>query len=248
MSGIDDTCIDTAELDTGNHGAVAPDSLPIDVVRRLIQYHAHRRTLFAWIHAERLAGISAANHLPDLREGQPADLAEAFLDAVGMPPAPLDSFVCAGAELALLPVPDCLRVFRLRALFDYDVVRSWIDKPRRTHLHDWVGPHGARLLQAQRRNLGGRESAVDLFAEAAVLGPESAATLAWRGFRLFARDCGWPACGPFSLIPLALPESVTRACSPQDDAIVRQPALSADRCPSMSIVSQLPQLFPEWTW
>jgi hypothetical protein len=252
MNGIGDECIDPVRCDTrddcGAAEAEGADSLPKAVARRLTQYHVHRRTLFAWIHPERIAKIAAVSRLPDLGERQLAALAEAFLDAVGMPTAPLESFVCAGAELALLPAQDCLRVFRLRALLQYSVVHSWIDKPRRARLHDWVGPHGSRLLLSQRRNLGGGDPAADASAEGTLLHTESADTLAWRGFGLLARECGWHAQGPVSLAQLALPEAVTRARSLQDADFDRRAALSAATSPSMAIVSQLPQLFPEWTW
>lgn len=226
------------EAAAGNGSGLVAGDTPAGVAARLTEHHRRRRTLFDWMHPLRLAGVPYAGRVRG-GTGEAAVLAEAFLDDAGMPMPPFASFSAPGAALALLPVRECLAVFRLRALLDHsDEVHSWIDRPRRRLLDDWIGPRGARLLLARRRELSGDAMPAPLRAP---LGPADADTLAWRGFRLFERECGWAPNGPLAVLQFAMPANAASA----------QPAgVPAARgwSPSLSIVSQLPDLFPEWSW
>jgi hypothetical protein len=222
------------------------------VAARLAGHHRRRRTLFEWMHPLRLASVPCAERLASCRAVQAAALAAAFLDDLGLPVPSLDSFQLPGAALAILPASECLRVFRLRALVEYtEELRAWIDRPRRGLLTEWIGAHGVRLIFDRRRALVG--SAVDARSVAARMGKarQPAASrlaglhgdfLAGLGFRLFERECGWPHDGPLAIIRLAMPPDVD--AQPAEEL----PASAHGSNASLSIVSQLPDLFPEWSW
>ncbi|HEV3104157.1 MAG TPA: type III secretion protein HrpB4 [Trinickia sp.] len=248
-----------------SQAAVAGDTAAA-VAERLTGYYRCRRALFEWMHPQRLARLPYANRLRVDGHGDgaasyaaatagTAALAEAFLDDAGIRVPPLESFAAPGAALARLPVHECLTVFRLRALVEYsDQVHSWIDRPRRALLADWIGPRGTRLLLGRRRDLAG--DAVQS-TQRAPLGADDGDTLAWQGFRLFERECGWASDGPLAIAQLALPDDAD-GLSPAARLPARLPAhlpahLPAQPAalgwnPSLSIVSQLPDLFPEWSW
>jgi hypothetical protein len=225
---------------------------PAAVAARLAGHHRRRRTLFEWMHPLRLASVPCADRLASCRAAQAAALAQAFLDELGMPVPSLDSFQLPGAALAILPASECLMVFRLRALVEHtEELRTWIDRPRRGLLTEWIGARGVRLLFDQRRALAG--FAADGRSVAARKGkvtqpvqPELAGAhgdfLAGHGFRLFERECGWPHDGPLAIMQLAMPPDV--------DAHAGEglPAPAHGSNASLSIVSQLPDLFSEWSW
>jgi Bacterial type III secretion protein (HrpB4) len=223
---------------------------PAAVAARLTEHHRHRRTLFEWMHPLRLAGLPYANRLRGAGAAEKAALAEAFLDQLGMPAPPLASFNAPGAALAVLPARECITVLRLRALIERaEEVRSWIDRARRQRLIDWIGPRGVQLLLGQRRALSGDSALASAAPRApratratrATLGAADADALAWLGFRLFERECGWGQDGPLAIVQLAMP---AEAASASPSAV---PAARGWN-PSLSIVSQLPDLFPEWSW
>jgi hypothetical protein len=212
---------------------------PTRLAARLTGYSRRRRTLFDWMHPRRLARLPYANHVRGSDGAGAGTLAEAFLDEAGMPVPPLSAFGAPGAELALLSMRDCLSVFRLRALLDYaDEVHSWIDRPRRSLLTEWIGPHGARLLLARKRELAADAARST---QRARLSSDSTDALAWCGLRLFVRECNWPSDGPLALAQLALPDELA-------DELPASPLGNAGSNPSLSIVSQLPELFTEWSW
>lgn len=219
--------------------AMNATTTPAHLAARLTEYSRRRRTLFDWMHPRRLARLPYAGRVRGLEGTGGATLAEAYLDEAGMPVPPLSAFNAPGASLALLPMPECLSVFRLRALFDYaNEVHSWIDRPRRSLLTEWIGPHGTRLLLARKRELIGDPTRA---AKPARLDSGSSDVLAWRGLRLFERECDWPSDGPLKLAQLALP----------DESAYEAPTSSLGQAgwnPSLAIVSQLPNLFPEWSW
>lgn len=141
---------------------------PASLAARLVHHQRQRRTVFDWMHPQRLAGVPYAEHARESGAADTAALAEAFLDTIGMRAAPLVTFIAPGTELALLPPKECLTVFRLRALLDrVEEVRAWIDRPRRGLLIEWIGPQGgapaaraaARAGRA-RRDAGGAPAAV----------------------------------------------------------------------------------------
>lgn len=198
-------------------------------------YHRRRRTLFEWMDPQRIAAFPYAACLPKLDERRSGQLAEAFLGSAGSPPAPLLSFGEESATLLRLLLQDCLSVFRLRALLEHaDELRSWIDRPRRMLLNEWLGPDLLRMLLAQRSGFTGGNLPLD--------GQPSAQTLAWRGFRLFERECGWAADHPMMLVQFALPDD----CSllPPDQVPGQATVSNASR----TLVSQLPELFPALSW
>jgi Bacterial type III secretion protein (HrpB4) len=222
------------------------------VAARIAGHHRRRRTLFEWMHPLRLAGVPCADRLASCRESQAAALAEAFLDKLGMPVPSLDSFQLPGAALAILPASECLMVFRLRALVEHtEELRTWIDRPRRALLTEWIGARGVRLLFDRRRALAGLAS--DGRSVAARGGkatqpgkPQLAGVhgefLAGLGFRLFERECEWPHDGPLAIMQLAMPPDVDAHAGKG----LPPPAHGSNA--SLSIVSQLPDLFPEWSW
>jgi hypothetical protein len=216
---------------------------------RLAGHHRRRRTLFEWMHPLRLAAVPCADRLPACGAAQTAQLADAVLDSLGLPVPPLEAFRAPGAALAVLPVPECLSVFRLRALAEHaESLRAWIDRPRRTLLAEWIGARGVRLLFERGRELAGDVGPLALrsrqgaSARAAALDAADGDALAWLGFRLFEQECGWAHDGPLALMQLALPAGMDAAAPLPERAI--QEGSNA----SLSIVSQLPDLFPEWSW
>jgi hypothetical protein len=243
MNRYDETYTGEAQDQSGTDAAVgsAMDATgnPAHLAARLTEYSRRRRALFDWMHPSRLAHLPYAGRVRGSEGAAAATLVEAFLDEAGMPVPPLSAFDAPGAALVLLPMRDCLSVFRLRALLDYaDEVHSWIDRPRRSLLTGWIGPHGARLLLARKRELAGDPARA---AQRARLDSGSSDALAWRGLRLFERECDWPSDGPLALAQLALP----------DETAYEPPASPFGKAgwnPSLSIVSQLPDLFPEWSW
>jgi hypothetical protein len=212
---------------------------PAAFAARLAEYRHRRRTLFDWMHPLRLAGLPFGEYLRGAGAVEAANLAEAFLHESGMCMPPLSSFGAPGAALVQLPAHQCLAVFRLRVLLDYrDEVRTWIDRPRRARLNEWVGPSGASLLVAQRRELGRDPMAPTMLSQ---LGSADADTLAWCGYRLFEREFNWKPNGPLALMQLAMPQA-DECALPLD-----QPAAHG-RSLAHFIVSQLPDLFPEGAW
>ncbi|WP_043201346.1 type III secretion protein HrpB4 [Paraburkholderia acidipaludis] len=219
----------------GNGSELPGGGQPAAVAARLRAHHAWRRTLFEWMHPLRRAQVPCADRLTDGGAAGTAAFAEAMLQALGFPAPPLASFSAPGAALAVLPANACLGVFRLRALFDHgEEVRSWIDRPRRQRLNDWIGPRGTQVLLGQRRALSGAPLA-------APLGRVDGDALAWIGYRLFERECGWTQAGPLAIAQLAMPE-------PAGPVPPLATANGPGRNASLSIVSQLPDLFPEWSW
>ena len=184
---------------------------------------------------QRIAAFAYAACLPALDERRSGQLAEVFLGSAGLPPAPLLLFGEESAALLRLPLRDCLSVFRLRALLEHvDELRSWIDRPRRMLLNEWLGPDLLRMLLAQRGGFTGGNLPLD--------GQPSAQALAWHGFRLFERECGWAADHPMMLVQFALPDD----CSllPPDEVPGQATVSNASR----TLVSQLPELFPALSW
>ncbi len=220
--------------------AAAPEYDAAEIAARLVTYHEHRATVFDWMHPSRLAAFPYADCLPGMAAAQRSALAELFLNDRGMPPAPLAEFTASGTQLSALSIPACLSMFRLRALLEHGgEIHDWLDKPRRTLLRQWVGQSGARMLLARRRTLG-QESQPRYWPEA--LHEQSPDVLAWCGLRLFERDCGWSSASPLALIQLALPEQI------QPEALPRGPGYAMESNGSLTLLLQLPQLFPERSW
>ncbi|TKC86937.1 hypothetical protein FAZ69_20155 [Trinickia terrae] len=222
------------------------EAAPSALAARLVEHHRLRRTLFEWMHPQRLAGVPYAECVRGREARETAALAEAFLDEIGMAAPPLTAFGPPDAALAQLPVRECLTVFRLRALFErVEEVRAWIDRPRRNLLADWVGPHGVRLLLAPRRALAGKAAPLTRHRP---LDAADGDALTWLGFRLFERECGWAPDGPLAILQLAMPADASQLALAA--GLEGNPGrLSASRLSmSGSILSQLPNLFPEWSW
>ncbi|KVV42351.1 hypothetical protein WT27_10710 [Burkholderia territorii] len=241
--------------DAAADSVAAPNGeTPAAVAARLAAYHRHRRTLFDWMHPAHLARVPCADRLGACSPAQAGALADALLDEWGMPVPPLAAFDAAETALALLPAHDCLTVFRLRALVEQaEPLRAWIDRPRREKLTDWIGARGVDLLFARGRELAGdaRSLAVRARHAASIMQvPLDAAdgdALAWLGFLLFERDCRWAPRGPLAIMRLAMPARDDEATLPPLSLSPSLPS-SEDSNPSLSIVSQLPDLFPEWSW
>ncbi|WP_244130444.1 type III secretion protein HrpB4 [Burkholderia latens] len=241
--------------DAAADSVAAPNSgTPAAVAARLAAYHRRRRTLFDWMHPAYLARVPWADRLGACGPAQAESLADALLDEWGMPVPPLAAFNAPETALALLPAHDCLTVFRLRALVEQaEPLRAWIDRPRREKLTGWIGARGVNLLFARGRELAGdaRPLATRACHAASVMQvPLDAAdgdALAWLGFRLFGRDCRWAPDGPLAIMRLAMPvRDDERALPPPSPPLSLPP--SEGSSPSLSIVSQLPDLFPEWPW
>ncbi|MBN3825130.1 hypothetical protein G3O00_16100 [Burkholderia sp. Ac-20384] len=209
------------------------------IAARILEHHRCRRKLFEWMHPERLSAIPYAKHLQGRSMGEAAALADAWLVDAGLPVPPLASFVGPAAALAVLPVADCLSLFRLRALLDrVDDVRTWIDRPRRQVLDGWIGSHGRRLLIGPQRLL---VAGVTPLGRRPTLSTVDGDALAWSGFRLFERECGWAPDGPLALLQLAMPVL-------PESAAQQLLSVMPDGSPSWSILAQLPVLFPERSW
>lgn len=200
----------------------------------VVDYHQRRRTLFDWMHPARVATLPYAALLHAAVGTRGARLAEAFLASIGAAAAGLSAFDDDSARLVRLPVPDCLSLFRMRALVEHVYeLRLWIDRPRRALLDEWLGPHLTRMLLAQRGSLtAGRP----------LDGETSGDALAWRGFRLFERDCGWDVQHPMMLLQFALPDEI----APARLAAVSGRAKVSNA--GLTLVSQLPDLFPTRSW
>ncbi|NIF54059.1 type III secretion protein HrpB4 [Burkholderia sp. Ax-1724] len=223
---------------TVSEDAAASDT-PAVLAARLVEHHRRRRALFDWMHPQRLAAVPYADCLRGRSARETGALAEAWLAAAGMPAPALALFGAPGAALALLPPAECLSVFRLRALLDrIDEVRAWIDRPRRNLLGEWIGARGVKLLLGPHRALA---AGITPLARRAPLTAADGDALAWLGFRLFERECNWTPDGPLALMQLALPALAEYAAP-------RSLAVMPDGRPSRSIVAQLPNLFPEWSW
>ncbi|WP_235356124.1 type III secretion protein HrpB4 [Burkholderia cenocepacia] len=227
---------------------------PAAVAARLAAYHRRRRTLFDWMHPAWLARVPGADRIGACSPAQAEALADALLDEWGMPVPPLAAFNAPETALALLPAHDCLTVFRLRALVEQaEPLRAWIDRPRREKLTGWIGARGVNLLFARGRELAGdaRSLAARAHHAAAVMQvPLDAADgddLAWLGFRLFARDRRWAPGGPLAIMRLAMPARDDGGPLPFPSLPPSLPS-SEGSSPSLSIVSQLPDLFPEGSW
>lgn len=233
--GFDAVFDDAAPDPQAQQAASSQDADPLAPLATVLagciaDYHRRRRTLFEWLHPQRLAAFAYAPLLPALGERRTAQLAETWLEHHGMQPAPLLSFTDPSFPLTQLPLPDSLCVLRMRALLEHvDEVRSWIDRPRRLRLNQWLGPQLARALLAQRGGLAG--SNLPLAAE------PTADALAWRGFRLFERDCGWGADHPMRLVQFALSNDSALA-APLDPAEHAKVSPASD-----TLISQLPELF-----
>jgi hypothetical protein len=220
----------------GIETSLLAENVPAVLAARLAAYHARRRALFEWMHPLRCAEVPYWECLRDSGTYEAATLAEAFLRNAGIAVPRLSSFYASEAALAMLPISACLAAFRLRAIFERrDEVHSWIDYPRRKLLAEWVGPLGTRLLHAQRRQLDARSA---LPHRRAPLETEDADSLAWVGFRLFERECGGLSDGPLALTQFALPPHAAENETAAAD-------VAHEWNPSLWIVSQLPDLFPE---
>ncbi|MDH6146197.1 hypothetical protein OKW46_000119 [Paraburkholderia sp. WSM4179] len=222
---------------------------------RLVAHDRLRRTVFEWMHAERLAALPYAARLPALDGARTAALADAWLADAGLPAPALRRFATPDAALVLLPPPALLRVFRLRALLDFaDAVQGWIDRPRRALLSEWLGASGTKLLLTRRRELGGESSLAARFARAPSLDASAGDALAWRGLRLFSRECDWDADAPLAVLQFALPPSAAAApIATPTPASRAHPATraangAAARTPSLAVLACLPALFEEATW
>lgn len=207
-------------------------------------YQRRRRTLFEWLHPQRRGELAFAPLLPSLDERRAAQLAEVWLESRGVRHAPLLSFTDPSFPLTDLSLPDTLCVLRLRALLDHvDEVRSWIDRPRRQLLNQWLGADFARALVAQRgalANAGGGKGGIGGIGAgggAPLPAEPSADGLAWRGFRLFERDCSWGADHPMQIVQFALSNEIALAA----------PLAAAERekvsPASLTLITQLPELF-----
>lgn len=235
---------------------------------RLAAHYRARRTLFDWMHPARLAALPYAARLRGLDGARIATLAEAFLADAGFTVPAVERFEPADAALALLPSPAVLAVFRLRALLDHAVeVQGWIDRPRRAVLVSWVGADGARLLLTRRQAFGAESSLAARLVHPPALDMQAGDALAWRGLRLFERECGWGADAPSAMLQLALPAAaadlpLARFMPPlalrvhdlgglkreAPHKATRETLHEAPCVPSLAIVAQLSVLFPEATW
>lgn len=135
-----------------------------DLSTQLRAYAHRRRTVLQWMHPTHLtasAWISSIaarcgmlNEIARLTADDPLSvtLTDAFLDDAGLPHASLADLTAPGANLGMLPIADALAVCRLRVLLDHAALfRSWIDKPRRRLLAEWVGISLAQMLVTQPR-------------------------------------------------------------------------------------------------
>jgi hypothetical protein len=241
--------------DAPDTSAVSAAEIAAALAARLVAHDRLRRTVFEWMHAERLAALPYAARLPALDGARAGALADAWLADAGLPTPALRCFATQEAALVLLPPPAVLRLFRLRALLDFaDAVQGWIDRPRRALLGEWLGAAGTKLLLTRRRELGGESSLAARMARAPALSPSLDASagdaLAWRGLRLFSRECEWEADAPLALLQFALPPSAAAApiATPTPAPATRAANGAAARTPSVAILTWLPALFPEATW
>jgi hypothetical protein len=240
-----------ARDDTPNTAAA---EIAAALAARVLAHHRLRHTLFDWMHAERLATLPYAAHLPTLDSARTAALADAWLTEAGLPAPALLTFATPDAALVLLPPAALLIVLRLRALLDFaDAVQGWIDRPRRALLNEWLGAAGARLLLTRRRELGGESSLAARLARApslaSALDADAGDALAWRGLRHFARECDWAADAPLAVLQFALPPSAAAApLATPTPAPHTHAGGASERTPSMAILAQLPALFAETTW
>ncbi len=246
-----------------------PAATPGAMSNRLLVYARRRRTLLEWMHPTHLATSPLLSSVAAVRAEMPLDdprqaaLAEAFLNASAMPAAPLADVSVPNANLLMVSITDGLAVCRLRVLLDHAAIfRSWIDKPRRRLLTDWVGKALAQMLLTQPRRwqalfeqlsdgmvLADAASSSSPSTRALIEAPlsETADALAWCGFRLLEHDCGWHPSSPAALLRFALPaaSSLSSYSFPWTQPL---PAARAATSLSAVLLSQLPDFFPEPSW
>lgn len=217
----------------------------------LLAYDHRRHTLFDWIDASRLQAFDDAAWIggSGCDETKKQALAEAFLMAHDLPPAPLASFAGDAAGLVMLSLQDCMSLFRLRVLFDHvAALRNWIDKARRQLLNDWLGAPRVIWLLSQR-GLPDEAALPDYLFE-----PERAAMqLAWHGWKLYEQECRWSAATPAALMRMALPEKFDSSTMNASASLSRrrQPISESAGLPHSTgsfLMSQLPVIFPEASW
>lgn len=225
----------------------------VDAARRLarllVGYERNVRTAVDWVHPSWLDTLLPPG-VPELAVDAPDRelLSLALVARLGVVEPPLESFSMGpAADLGAWTKDDALLVLKVRALlFRRGELRSWIDRPSRARVSEWLGEDATQLVLALQRlpDAPKIEQVVraGLAQELAVL---SAERLAWEGWCLFSSDGSWTEAGPSSLLRLALPREM-----PALRRMIRQAALgdAAQRADSERIPGQLKLWFPERTW
>lgn len=226
----------------------------------LARYEHNRSTAIEWLDRSWLPSWLADESVPYAALATP-DCIEALMRAVSLPAldtsAVLDRsaqgvhgafgacHVRCSARLASLPVPDQLRVLRLRSLyFRRGEVRRVVDLQRRSRLAASLGNDGA----AQLRWLQSLPDAPEMPALARTIGAPTLesldeAALAWEGYCLLERDgIVVPSEPNAAMLRRALPRAFA------EPAWLARCAREIDANGGEIVANRLPIMFPECAW
>lgn len=224
-----------------------------NVARRLAillrRYERSLRSLIDWIDPSWLARLvppDVAQLAVDTAERERLSLAVA--DRLGVSTPPLSSFSAKANDLlGVLDVREVLDVWRIRALlFRRAELRSWIDRPSRERVNQWVGADATFFVRALQ--VMPEAPKVERFTRngnAPELAALTAAQLAWEGWNLFACDERTNERGPSSLLRLALPRELEPTPWITHRALFEERAYGAD---NERVFLQLKHWFGQRTW
>lgn len=189
-----------------------PSNLARRVATLLRNYERNLRSLIDWVDASWLVGLlppGVAALATDAMERERLSLAIA--ERVGLIEPALSGFNAGAVNLlGALEIREALDLMRVRALlFRRAELRSWIDRPSRERVGEWVGHDAAFFVRAlQVLPDAPKVERLTRAGQAQELGALTAVQLAWEGWNLFACDEGMENHGPSSLLRFALPREL----------------------------------------
>jgi type III secretion system HrpB4-like protein len=224
-----------------------------NVARRLAillrRYERNLRSLIDWIDPSWLAGLAppgVAQLAVDTAEREQLSLAVA--ERLGVSAPLLSSFGAKTNDLlGVLEVREALDVWRIRALlFRRAELRSWIDRPSRERVSQWVGHDATFFVRALQAMPDAPK--VERFTRngnAPELAGLTASQLAWEGWNLFACDERTNERGPSWLLRLALARELQPTSWITHRALFEESAYGPD---NERVFLQLKHWFGQRTW
>jgi type III secretion system HrpB4-like protein len=223
------------------------------VARRLAillrRYERNLRSLIDWIDPSWLAGLVPPGVLElavDTVEREQLSLAVA--ERLGVSAPPLSSFSAKANELlGVLEVREVLDLWRIRALlFRRAELRSWIDRPSRERVSQWVGHDATFFVRAlQVMPDAPKVERFTRTGNAPELAALTASRLAWEGLNLFACDERTSERGPLWLLRFALPREFETTPWIAHRALFEESAYGPD---NERVFLQLKHWFGQRTW
>jgi type III secretion system HrpB4-like protein len=224
-----------------------------NVARRLAvllrRYERNLRSLIDWIDPSWLAGLvpsGAVELAVDTAEREQLSLAVA--ERLGVSAPPLSSFDTKASDgLGMLEVQEVLDLCRIRALlFRRAELRSWIDRPSRERVSQWVGHDATFFVRAlQVMPDAPKVERLTRTGHAPELAALTASQLAWEGWTLFACDDRTNERGPSWLLRFALPREVDATPWIAHRSLFEQSAYGLD---NERVFLQLKHWFGQRTW